>query len=92
MAVSKAPNPTMLAIGNVTGTIKEKNAEHASVTAPTKEGYKFLCWLYVISEGWIGNMYFENPTYTSTNVWVADTGLNVDATGTFRAYCLFIPT
>ena len=41
-----------------------------SVTAEVPEGYKFLCWLQAITNGWVGNSNAasQNPTtdfYTS---------------------------
>lgn len=91
MAVSKIPNPNGILIGNVSGRIQKKHAESVVLSAPPKTGYRFVCWLYVITEGWVSNVYPAEPTLSTTRMFVADMGLNYDAYGDVRGYCLYVP-
>ena len=40
-----------------------------TVTAPTVEGYRFVCWVACVSVGWVGICYIEQPTNTTSKVW-----------------------
>ena len=40
-----------------------------TVTAPTVEGYRFVCWVACVSVGWVGICYIEQPTLMTSKVW-----------------------
>ncbi|MBB3279773.1 hypothetical protein [Slackia isoflavoniconvertens] len=40
-----------------------------AVTAPTVEGYRFVCWVACVSVGWVGICYIEQPTLMTSKVW-----------------------
>lgn len=40
-----------------------------TVTAPTVDGYRFVCWVACVSVGWVGICYIEQPTNMTSKVW-----------------------
>ena len=41
------------------------------VTAPTIANRTFTCWISASSRGWVGCIYFEDPSHITTNIWKA---------------------
>lgn len=57
----------------------------ATITAPAVDGYIFVCWVGVATEGDVGTPYIEEATSTTTNVWdQARKGANVVATALYQ--------
>lgn len=79
---------SMLKIASVTNTISRSAGNYRSVTAPTIEGYTFLCWFNVASSGWLSSLTIENATNTTTKVW--NTITNGSGQGNFIAYALYV--
>lgn len=44
-------------------------AKLQDVTAPTVDGYTFVCWLSVVSNGWVGAPYISAPDLQNTAIW-----------------------
>lgn len=59
---------SQLYVNGVTATIAAGSSS-VDITAPAVQGYTFLCWLDVGTEGWIGNAYIANNSTSSTKVW-----------------------
>lgn len=45
------------------------NVDNTQVTAPTVPGYSFVCWISCASNGWVGLVYPDNVTASTTNLW-----------------------
>ena len=57
----------------------------ATITAPAVDGYIFVCWVGVATEGDVGTPYIEEATSTTTNVWdQARNGAKVVATALYQ--------
>lgn len=74
----------------VTATITRSNGSRSSITAPSVNGYTFLCWISAVSNGWIGNVYIENPTAITSNIWSANYGYSDSTNGTVYACALYV--
>ena len=59
---------SLLTVDVVNATVPS-NENSVSVTAPTKSGYRFVCWVGAASDGWLGNIYFSNYGAQTTNAW-----------------------
>ena len=79
-----------LVVRNQSGTITRAHGSNSNITAQTVEGYTFLCWLSVVSNGWIGNLYIERQDVASTRVWSANYGYSDTGTGQYVAYALYV--
>jgi hypothetical protein len=79
-----------LVVRNQTGTITRAHGSNSNITAQTVAGYTFLCWLNVISNGWIGNLYIERPDLSSTRVWSSNYGYSDTGSGLYVAYALYV--
>ena len=79
-----------LKLKSVSGTIARAHGSHATINAPTEDGYSFLCWLSARSSGWIGNLYIESIASQSSNVWSANYGYTDTNSGNFNATALYI--
>lgn len=38
-------------------------------SAPTLQGYTFMCWLNCVSVGWVGAPYFSEPLNPTSPIW-----------------------
>lgn len=57
----------------------------ASITAPTFEGYEFVCWTGVATDGDVGTPYIASYSSASTTVWDRTRrGTNIVATALYR--------
>lgn len=66
-------------IEKVEKTVKAQTISYP-IVAPTVEGYTFAFWVSSATKGWIGSIYIENPTNSSSNIWVAyPNGSDLDA-------------
>ena len=55
-----------------------------NVTAPNVAGYKFLCWVSVYSNGWVGSPYASAPHAQTTSIWSP----TYDQQGRLRVDCV----
>lgn len=55
-----------------------------SVTAPNVAGYKFLCWVSVYSNGWVGSPYASAPYAQTTSIWSP----TYDQSGKLQVVCV----
>lgn len=53
----------------VTATKDNSRSLAAVVTAPAVDGYAFVAWVGVATEGDVGAPYIEKATSETTNVW-----------------------
>lgn len=74
---------------NVTGTITRTNGTSKVITAPTESGYKFVSWVGIVTTGWYGNVFFQNPIDASTNIFVNNVGVLNNNQGGFTATALY---
>lgn len=65
---------------------KDNTRSHAAtVTAPKVDGYAFVCWVNVATEGDVGTPYIGQATSRTTAVWdLAMKGANVVATALYQ--------
>ena len=78
-----------LLIHTVNASIGVYYGTSTTVTAPSVSGYTFLTWIAAVSSGWVGNLYFENPTNNSSRVWSANYGSTTQGTGNIVCYALY---
>ncbi len=74
---------------NVTGNITRANGASKDITAPTESGYKFVCWVSVVTTGWFGNLFLENSANASTKVFVNNVGTLNNNQGGFTATAIY---
>lgn len=80
----------IIQVGDVSFTIT-KGSISTSVTANPPKGYTFLCWIQVITDGWVGSIYPNTPrdkTCTLYKYGGEDSYRNLSG----RAYYLFVRT
>lgn len=53
-------------------SIVQTSGAEKAITATVPSGYSFLCWLQPATNGWLGNMYVENPFSQSSKLWCRD--------------------
>ena len=54
-----------------TVTIMRQKDASTTITADAVSGFTFVCWLQPATDGWVGGIYTEDPTYARTNIWMA---------------------
>lgn len=64
-------------------------AGNVKVTAPSVDGYQFLCWAQVATNGWVGSVYPATPNTAACDMWNATSGQS--GTGSIRCLALYIP-
>ena len=64
-------------------TVNLTGESHA-IEAPSIDGRVFMCWISASTREWVGSVYIENPSQTSTNVWKS-----VGAGGIVDCYALY---
>ncbi len=69
-------------VGDVPFTL---SSGKASVTASVPSGFVFLCWIEVITDGWVGSVYPNTPRNQTATLYSYD-GKN----GSGRAYYLYV--
>lgn len=69
--------------------IKKTTGSSLAITADTVSGHTFVCWLQPATSGWIGSVYVEDPTVTSTKIWVSGVGSQSTQTGAVRITALY---
>lgn len=74
-------DPLIMRTVSVTGNTR---GNMGSVTAPTVNGYEFICWISVFSNGWVGSPYASSPTSKTTPIWSPP----YDQQGRLRADCV----
>ena len=66
-------------IETVNKTVKAQTIQYP-IVAPTVEGYQFVFWLSSATVQWVGSTYIDDPTYHSSNIWIAyPNGSDLDA-------------
>ena len=82
---STRTNAPYVTTRQVTATKDNGSSLAATVTAPAVDGYSFVCWCGVATDGDIGTPYIEQATSTTTNVWdQARKGAKVVATALYQ--------
>lgn len=79
---------TPLKVTSVTRSINKASGSHVSISAPTVNGYSFLCWISSATSGWVGATYVQTITSQNTNIWVA--APNLSGTGDVIAFALYV--
>lgn len=79
---------SLLYVTSVNVTINQAYSAAADVTAPSINGYNFVCWLGCATDGWIGSTYMQFYDVPSTRCWNATYGLN--GSGNVKCYALYI--
>lgn len=81
MATSKVENSLKeIKIGETTFTIPA-DTRSVSITAEVPSGYKFLCWIEIISSGWVGHLYPATPRAQTTTIWTTESISSAERTG-----------
>lgn len=55
-----------------------KRGQGNPINASIPDGYDFLCWLQVASQGAVLTAYIENPLSSSSNIWLTSGEENVN--------------
>lgn len=76
------PTSSVIYAKEFSTTIGKTNGSHASVTAGSVSGYTFICWVNVMTSGWVGSCYIQSPLKATTNIWV---GASASTSGTGQA-------
>ena len=77
-----------LTVRTVTGSIGRTYNSATNIAAPTVNGYTFLCWIGVNSDGWLGSINIANYLSQTTSVWTLAT--NGSGNGNLMAYALYV--
>lgn len=81
----KTVNAPYVVTRQVTATKNNGSSLAATITAPAVDGYAFVCWCGVATEGDVGTPYIEKATSTTTNVWdLARKGAKIVATALYQ--------
>lgn len=81
----KTVNAPYVVVRQVMATKNNGSSLAATVTAPAIDGYTFVCWCGVATEGDVGTPYIEKATSETTNVWdSARKGANIVATALYQ--------
>lgn len=70
--------------------VQAKRGQANPITANIPDGYDFLCWLQVASQGSVLTAYIDDTLSPSANIWFTSGETNVDYT--FRCSYLVIKT
>lgn len=82
---STRTNAPYVTTRQVTATKNNSSDLACTVTAPAVDGYSFVCWCGVATDGDVGTPYIEKATSTTTNVWDrARKGAKVVATALYQ--------
>lgn len=69
----------------VTATKNNSSSLAATITAPAVDGYAFVAWVGVATEGDVGAPYIEKATSATTNIWDSvRIGANIVATALYQ--------
>lgn len=64
-----------------------ENSQTTPITANVPSGYKFLCWVSVSSNSWVGGVYLAVPKNITTDIWAYNSSTSSRlVTGMFLAY------
>ena len=78
-------NAPYVATRQVTATKDNSKSLAATIAAPAVDGYSFVCWCGVATDGDVGTPYIENATSATTNVWdQARKGATIVATALYQ--------
>ncbi len=58
--------------------VQAKRGQGNPINASIPDGYDFLCWLQVASQGAVLTAYIENPLSSSSNIWLTSGEENVN--------------
>lgn len=86
--VNKAIKPPIVT-RIVTGNIVKTAGRSVTLTAPSVEGYTFVCWVTAITNGWTGYVSPANPTLASVGFWVNYVASPTTSTGEISAIALY---
>lgn len=70
--------------------VQAKRGQANPINASIPDGYDFLCWLQVASQGSVLTAYTDNTLSPSANIWLTSGETNVDYT--FKCTYLVIKT
>lgn len=79
-----------------TTTVLKADTYAYDISAPTVDGYTFAFWLTCVpTDGWAGSAYVAEPTWSSTQLYIAyPTGsalnVNVGNSNSLHAYALYV--
>ena len=73
----------------VRGSVVKTVGRYGTVTAPTVEGYDFLCWIWSAPAGWVGVITPSSPILVTSNFYVQSVQSASTASGDFNATALY---
>jgi hypothetical protein len=82
-------NSKTISVYSIDGKITRTLGSYTSISAPTKDGKTFVCWVSAIPSGWVGSLTISNPSLESTYVYYAAGDVTDGASGNFKAYALY---
>lgn len=81
----KTVNAPYVVVRQVTATKNNSSSLAATITAPAVDGYAFVCWAGVATDGDVGAPYVEKATSATTNIWdSARKGAKIVATALYQ--------
>ena len=83
---------TTLITRSASGSVVKTAGRYGSLTAPTVDGYDFLCWIWAAPSGWSGVITPSNPTLATVNFYVQYSSSPSTASGDFNGVALYQKT
>ena len=85
---NKAITPSVI-MRSVNGEVVKTAGRYVQLSAPTVEGYTFVCWVYATTDGWTGYVSPSNPTMGTVNFYVQYSSSPSTGTGGITGFALY---
>lgn len=76
-------------VSQIVRIITVSGQSDGNITAPSVNGYEFVCWITCVSDGWVGTCYIEKPTSAATRTWYLSQRWGTGG-GAVKCYALYV--
>lgn len=76
---------------SVSGNVVKTAGRYVSLTAPSVDGYEFVCWVYATTNGWTGYVSPSSPVKATTNFYVQYSSSPSTDSGSITGIALYRP-
>ena len=76
-------------VSQIVRIITVSGQSDGNITAPSVNGYEFVCWITCVSDGWVGACYIEKPTSAATRTWYLSQRWGTGG-GAVKCYALYV--